>query len=257
MCSSSLTCPLARRADHARHLQRASLLHRSLLKLERLCLQESSAVVSLTQAAVGYLQEQYPRELAGQRIAVIPTCADLHRFQLVEPASTAPLLIGCIGTVLSGWFLIDWLRAFFNAVARVDPSARFELISRDPPEGIFSALHPEASWADRLRVQSANPAEMPAIVQRHTASVMFYAGGATSELGRSPTRMAEVLGCGRPVVINSGVGDVEQVIRQQGVGVLATGATSVEMDACVAELLTLLKGPDWALPQYCRKVVFA
>ena len=235
----------------AGHLQRGSLLHRALLGLERRCLREASAVVSLTHAAVAYLQQQYPRELAGQRIAVIPTCADLQRFQLVKPAPAAPLVIGCIGTVLSGWFLIDWLRAFIDAVTRVDPSARFELISRDPPQAILSALQPPSSWSGRLWIQSASPAEMPAIVQRHSASVMFYAGGATSELGRSPTRMAEVLGCGRPVVANPGVGDVEQVIRQHRVGVLATGSSSSEMDACVAELLALLKDSD--LTSRCRR----
>ena len=147
----------------AGHLRRGSLLHRALLWLERRCLQEASAVVSLTQAAVGYLQQQYPLELADQRIAVIPTCADLQRFQLAEPAPAAPLVISCIGTVLSGWFLIDWLRAFFDAVVRVDPSARFELISRDAPEAIISALQPASTWADRLHIQSASPVEIPAV----------------------------------------------------------------------------------------------
>jgi glycosyltransferase involved in cell wall biosynthesis len=91
---------------------------------------------------------------------------------------------------------------------------------------------------------------MPAIVQRHTASVMFFTGG-LSKLGSSPTRMAEVLGCGLPVVANPGVGDVEQVVRQNRVGVLARGSSSAEMDACVAELLALLKDPE--LARRCRR----
>lgn len=234
----------------AGHLQRGSRLHRSLLWLERRCLQEASAVVCLTQAAVGYLQECYPRELAHQRIAVIPTCADLQRFQPAEQFPPATLVIGCIGTVLSGWFLITWLRSFFAAIARADPTARFELISRDAPEAILAALQPVPSWSDRLLIQSAAPAEMPAIVQRHTASVMFFTGG-LSKLGSSPTRMAEVLGCGRPVVANPGVGDVEQVVRQNRVGVLARGSSSTEMDACVAELLELLQDPH--LANRCRR----
>jgi glycosyltransferase involved in cell wall biosynthesis len=235
----------------AGHLRRDSPLHRALVLLERCCLQEASAVVSLTQAAVGYLQARYPSELAGQRIAVIPTCADLQRFQPAEPVRGASLVIGCIGTVLSGWFLIVWLRAFFDAVARVNPCARFELISRDAPEAILSALQPSSTWANRLSIHAASPTEMPAIVQRHTASVMFYAGGATSELGRSPTRMAEVLGCGRPVVANAGVGDVEQVVCQNRVGVMARGSSSAQMDTCVAELLALLQDPD--LTRRCRR----
>ena len=233
----------------AGHLQRGSKLHRALLWIERRCLQDSSAVVSLTQASVAYLQQKYPIELARKRIAVIPTCADLRRFQPAEQTSAATLVIGCIGTVLSGWFLIDWLRAFFEAIARADPTARFELISRDAPAVILAALHPAPAWADRLLIQSAAPAEMPAIVQRHTASVMFFTGG-RSKLGSSPTRMAEVLACGRPVVANPGVGDVEQVVSQNRVGVLARGSSSAEMDNCVAELLDLLKDPD--LANRCR-----
>ena len=234
----------------AGHLHRGSKLHRSLLWLERRCLQEASGVVSLTHAAVTHLQGTYLRELAGQRVVVIPTCADLHRFQRFEPKADSPLVIGCIGTVLSGWFLIDWLRAFFEAIARADPSARFELISRDAPAAILAALQPSPAWADRLQIQSAAPAGMPAIVQRHTASVMFFTGG-LSKLGSSPTRMAEVLGCGRPVVANPGVGDVEQVIRRHRVGVLASGSTTSEMDACVVELFALL--PDPELASRCRR----
>ena len=63
--------------------------------------------------------------------------------------------------------------------------------------------------------------------------------------------MAEVLGCGRPVVANPEVGDVEQVVRQNRVGVLARGSNSTEMDACVAELLVLLK--DSQLASRCRR----
>ena len=234
----------------AGHLQRGSILHRALLWLERHCLQEASAVVSLTYAAVDYLHKRYPLELADQRIAVIPTCGDLQRFQFSEVNADAPLVIGCSGTVLSGWFLIDWMRCFFDAVARVDPSARFEVISRDAPEAIRSALTPGSSWADRLHVQSANPGDMPTILQRHTASVMFFTGG-LSKLGSSPTRMAEVLASGKPVVANAGVGDVEQVISHHRVGVLSTGASSDEMDICVARLLVLLKDPD--LSRRCRR----
>ncbi len=234
----------------AGHLRRGSRLHRALLWLERRCLQEASGVVSLTHAAVSHLQVQYPRELAGQRLVVIPTCADLQRFQRSDPEADSPLVIACIGTVLSGWFLIDWLRAFFDAVARADPSARFELISRDSPEAILLALKPTPPWRERLHIEAARPDQMPAIVQRQTASVMFFTGG-HSKLGSSPTRLAEVLACGRPVIANPGVGDVEDVIRQHRVGVLAHGSGAAEMDVCVAELLELLKDADLSLR--CRR----
>ena len=47
-------------------LQRGSIIHRALTYLEKVCLRDAAAVVSLTDAAVGYLQDQYPTELQGQ-----------------------------------------------------------------------------------------------------------------------------------------------------------------------------------------------
>ncbi len=236
----------------AKQLRRGSYLHRGLIWLERRCLKEASAVVSLTEAAISYLQSEYPIEVASQRLVVIPTCADMQRFKPAPTNSAGPMVIGCIGTVLSGWFKFQWLKAFFEALHRADPYARFEIISRDNPSDIRAALLPWAPWQDRLHIEAAPPDQMPIILLRHTVSVMFYAGGSTSELGRSPTRMAEVLGSGKPVVANSGVGDVGLVLSTHRVGVLASSPEPAAMDACVSELQLLLADPGLAVR--CRLV---
>ena len=64
----------------AGRLKRGSILHRAIVAVERACLRDAAAVVSLTHAAVDHLKREYPEELDGQRIDVIPTCADLDRF---------------------------------------------------------------------------------------------------------------------------------------------------------------------------------
>jgi hypothetical protein len=102
---------------------------------------------------------------------------------------------GCIGTVLSGWFLTDWLAALFAAAAKRDPSARFEIITRDAPEDVRHFIDPSVALGARLKIEARRPQEMPDALRGHDVSVMFYAGGEVSELGRSPTRLGEVLGC--------------------------------------------------------------
>ncbi len=74
----------------AGRLTRGSLMHRAIAATERACLQRAAGVVSLTHAAVGYLKETYPKEMSGQRIVVIPTCADLDRFQPRKPPKAGP-----------------------------------------------------------------------------------------------------------------------------------------------------------------------
>lgn len=62
--------------------------------------------------------------------------------------------------------------------------------------------------------------------------MMFFTDG-LSKIGSSPTRMAEILGCGLPVVANEGVEDVARTIQKYRVGVL-------------------VDGPDPDLPTRCR-----
>lgn len=233
----------------AGRLRRGSALHRAIVAAERACLRRAGAVVSLTHAAVDHLNRVFPADMAGQRVAVIPTCADLDRF---VPGAQKPSgrVIGCLGTVLSGWFRLDWLTSFLDVVAKRDPSAVFELTTRDDPAGVRAAIDPNGCHGDRLRIAPSAPGDVQHVLQGQTASVMFFTDG-LSKLGSSPTRMAEILGCGLPVVANDGVGDVARIIRDYRVGVLAQGPDPQAMATAWSELLALLNDPD--LASRCRK----
>lgn len=235
----------------AGRLRRGSVLHRAIRWAERTCLRRAAAVVSLTEVAVDHLKEVYPQELADQKIAVIPTCADLDRFRPAESGRCGPRIYGCLGTVLSGWFRLDWLAAFFRAAAKQDSEARFDIVTRDDPETVRAAIGEPDVLQDRLQVYAKASEEVHEAIRRQTASVMFYAGGEVSELGRSPTRMAEILGCGIPVVANAGVGDVARIVTDYDVGVLAADDSPPAMQAAVDALDRLLEDPE--LATRCRR----
>ncbi len=233
----------------ASRLQRGSIVHKVLTHLEKVCLRDAAAVVSLTNAAVEYLRDQYPTELQRQRIAVIPTCADLQRFkQSDKPPSER--VYGCVGTLLSGWFLLDWLAAFFNTVAQKDPEARFEVITRDDAETVRAALDIDGNLCDRLSIFPSASESVHEALQKQSTSVMFFTDG-TSKLGSAPTRLGEALGCGVPVVANEGVGDVADIIRQNNIGVIVKDGSEASMALALDELGTLRSDPD--LPSRCRK----
>lgn len=238
----------------AGRLRRGSAVHRAIVAVERACLRRAAGVVSLTHAAVGYLTQAYPGELAGQRVVVIPTCADLDRF---VPADRPPArrVIGCLGTVTSGWFRLDWLAAFLAVAAARDPATTFELTTRDDPARVRAAIGGGEELQARLAIAPCASDRVQEVLQGQVASVMFYAGGEVSELGRSPTRMAEILGCGLPVVANEGVGDVAGIIRDYRVGVLSKGSSTGEMATAWDELQLLLDDPD--LAARCRSAAEA
>ena len=235
----------------ARRMRRGSFLHRAIIWAERVCLAKSAAVISQTHAAVNHLKSVYPTELKDQRLVMIPTCADLDRFSPPLDRPSGPTVHGCIGTILSGWFRTDWLAAWLSAVAQDDTDARFDIVTRDDADRVRVALDPMNKFGDRLTIGPRPSEEMPAAVRGHDLTVMFYAGGEVSELGRSPTRMAEVLGCGLPVVANEGVGDVADIIRRYNVGVVVKDGSYAAMMVALDELKELRSDPD--LPSRCRK----
>lgn len=235
----------------AGRLRRESFLHRRIVAAERACLRRAAGVVSLTHAAVDHLGREYPDDLKGQHFVVIPTCADLDRF---VPAGSLPAgrVIGCLGTMLSGWFRVDWLGAFLEAGLRRDPALKIKLTTRDDPKQLREALGPDL--AERLAIASARPDQVPSVLQGQFASVMFFNDG-LGKLGSSPTRMGEILGCGLPVVANEGVGDVARIIREHRVGILVRSAAPQDMEAAWSELEALLTYPD--LAARCRRAAEA
>jgi glycosyltransferase involved in cell wall biosynthesis len=220
-----------------------SLLEKTLRRLERACLTDCAAVVSLTEAAVDHLKSVYPQELKDKPIAVIPTCVDLDRFAPVPRPSCGPRIYGAAGTMLSAWFSLDWLGALFRAAARRDPVARFEIITRDDPDAVRTAIGGGEDLQRRLDVFPLAPAEMPEAVRRHSVSAMFFTDG-LAKLGSSPTRMGEVLGSGIPVIANDAVGDVGRIVREWGVGVLMEDGSDVAAERALDALESLLSDPE-------------
>jgi glycosyltransferase involved in cell wall biosynthesis len=237
-------------------LQRGSILYKALIRIEKLCLRDAAVVVSLTDAAVGYLLKNYPTELEVKRIAVIPTCTDLLRFKPVKKMPTK-VVYGCVGTVLSGWFLLDWLAIFFSLTAQKNPEVNFEVITRDDSKKVRAALDVEGKLGDRLRIFSCRSDKVHELIQKQSMSAMFFTTG-TSKLGSAPTRLGEALGSGIPVVANEGVGDVADIIRRYNVGVIVKDKTETAMAEAVDQLEILRLDPDLCLRcQRAAKEVFS
>lgn len=233
----------------AGRLHRGSLLHRAIVRLERACLEKAAGVVSLTNVAIDYLKSSYPEELKSQRLVVIPTCADLKRFTPSTGKPSGPIVHGCIGTLLSGWFLTDWLAKWMRLVILKNPSAYFKIITLDDSIKVKEMLDPSNELHDRLTIISHSTEKMPEVIRNLDVSVMFFSSG-LSKLGSSPTRLAEVLGSGLPVVVNDNVGDVADIVKKNNVGVVVEGTNTDQMEKALNQLLILMN--DSELITRCR-----
>jgi glycosyltransferase involved in cell wall biosynthesis len=70
-------------------------------------------------------------------------------------------------------------------------------------------------------LMAAPPAQVASYLSASDAGLAFIKP-CFSKLASSPTKYAEYLGCGLPLIINSGIGDSDALITREGVGALVS-----------------------------------
>ena len=241
----------------AGRLTAGSSVFRLLKAGERACLMQAAAVVSLTEAAVVHLRTVYGHDIEATKFTVIPTCVDLDLFRLAPArigSGSRPTTIGSVGSVLSGWFKLDWLAAFYQAVRRNDGDAAFKIVTPENPEQVRAGAQAVGAPSDGLEVFGVPSSQVPEVLVELDAVAMFFTSG-VAKLGSCPTRLGEVLARGVPAVVNPGVGDIEAIVRDNRVGVVITDSSPETMTRGAVELLELLQDPD--LAARCRRVAEA
>ncbi|HEY1357611.1 MAG TPA: glycosyltransferase [Thermoleophilaceae bacterium] len=182
---------------------RRGLLYRYGKRRERSFFKRADAVVTLTRASVPVIEGW----LADRQIPVdvIPTCTDVERFAGTQPRS---------GGAHSVWMgsLSTWYR--FDLAARLARLAGLPLNVFTRETETARAIAPEA--AD---IRSLHPREVAGALHAGDVGLCLYTPG-FSRLACAPARLAEYLAAGMPVAVSAGVGDMADIVREEGVGVV-------------------------------------
>ena len=139
--------------------------------------------------------------------------------------------------------------------AHDDPLAATRCERRRPTELVV--LAPGATtWDAELRCGGVNPrsveyAQIPVeIAAAHAGLSVCRADAGPSLQAAVPTKIAEFLASGRPVVVNRGLGDFDELLPGSGAGVVLDRAGDDAIERAARELLMLLASPD--TPASCR-----
>lgn len=216
------------------------LPYRFLYTLAKWCesrfFRRADAIVTLTRASVPQVRAWSGR--ADLDVDVIPTCVDLGRFAASEPRPGGPRLTWCgsIGT----WYRFDL----------VPPLVRhtgfpLQVITREPE------LAADVLDGVPAEISSLAPEQVPAALRAGDVGLSLCVGS-FSKLASAPTRFAEYLAAGMPVVVNPGVGDLVEIVEQHRVGVVMRGDDDAAAADAAERLRELLGDPE--LAGRCRTV---
>jgi glycosyltransferase involved in cell wall biosynthesis len=234
------------RADSGQ-CSRESRLYKFLKKLERAFLKHADAVVSLTEAGVTEMKSFSYLALREPLFTVIPTCADLELFVPAINAKAGGFLLGYVGTTTL-WYDFPPVVTSFRALKKLKPEARLLILTRDPAEPIRKLFK---EFSDSVTIRFTNRDETIKLIQTMDA-ILFYLHPFYSKRASAPTKLAECLGCGVPVLTNRGVGDMDLIFDQDGIGAIIEDKSSEEcIRNGVAELLAVCEDPQIKLR--CRQ----
>jgi glycosyltransferase involved in cell wall biosynthesis len=204
-------------------------LYRGLKRVERYLLRVSDGFVLLTEKARELVfPGSSDRDNSGRPIEVIPCCVDFERFESVEQTSREALrselkltgrrVIVYLGS-FGGWYMTDEMTEFL-AIAHQQDSSTFSLIlTQSPKQMVFDSMSGRGIDANDFSVAQVTPGEVPRFLKAADLAISFIKP-CYSKQSSSPTKIAEYLASGLPVVCNAGVGDLDKLIEEERVGVL-------------------------------------
>ena len=213
-------------------------------------MQEADHIISLTENGKNEIHSWQHIQNNPVPIQVIPCCADLDVFNYgnVQEADTIKQkkalgipenakvvsYLGSVGT----WYMADEMLDFFIAYQKKNPDAVFLFITPDSKEYIHQICAAKNIDAQKVFVKSAQRHEVPVLASISNFS-LFFIKPAYSKKASSPTKQAELMGLGIPIVCNNGVGDTSEIVKKYKAGVVVDAFNDLAYNRAIEEIEAL------------------
>lgn len=211
---------------------------------EKEFLLEADGIVSLTQAAKEYLLQKV--EYRNLQITVIPCCADLDHFNYKEVSEkqkqilrqqlkipAASKIISYVGS-FGGWYMTQEMFAFVKKLQTKHPNYVFLFLTKDDADKVKQAAVQADLDLEKLIVLYVPRPEMPAYIALSSCS-LFFIRNTFSKTASSPTKHAELMGMGIPVICNT-IGDTGHIIEETKTGYLIDSFEDEVFETVISEL---------------------
>jgi hypothetical protein len=227
--------------------KKGGVAYRLTQRAQRAGLRSADGVVTLTRAVRPYIFDGDPPP----RSHVIPCCADLEAIEarlaqreaVRGELSIEDRMVMIYVGKFTGWYMEREMADFFAAARALEPALFFLVLTqadRDPIERELARAG--ASSGDFLITRSS-----PEEVGRYLGAADFGISlirRCFSKISSSPTKIGEYLGAGIPVLSSAGIGDLDQLLGRERVGVLVDDFSPAGYERAAGEILALTNDPD-------------
>lgn len=202
---------------------------------ELLFLNYSDKIVSLTENGKEELLTWKNIQFKEDKIKIIPCCVDLALFdresisiekkqsiKMELSLSNDDFILGYVGSI-GTWYMLDEMLDYFISLLSQKPKARFLFISNNFLE-IKTACAAKHIDENKIIIHSCLHSDVPAYISIFDQSI-FFIKPSYSKKSSSPTKQAEIMAMGIPLICNDGVGDTSQIVEKYKAGNFVTAFT--------------------------------
>lgn len=213
----------------ANHWRKESVAYRLTKSAERKALTAADGIVTLTEKIWPIMRQWESLQNRDVVHEVVPCCADLELFRFDQTArdsrreqlGIADRFVLVYSGSIDGWYLTEQMADFFSAIRDQNPRSYLLWLSPSRHERIRELMSERGISTSDYNVVAAMPRDVPSYLSAADAGLAFIKP-CFSKLASSPTKFAEYLACGLPLIINAGIGDSDDLILNHRAGVLVT-----------------------------------
>jgi len=244
----------------AGHWRKESLPYRITKAFEGRALAAADGVVTLTEK-IWPVMKQWDslrnREVAHE---VVPCCANLELFSFSQDDRTRrrdelrlhDRFVVVYSGSIDGWYLTESMADFFVTMRKRRSDAHFLWLTPTRHERVHELMKARACGESDYTVLRSASRDVPSYLSASDAGLAFIKP-CFSKLASSPTKYAEYLGCGLPLIINAGVGDSDVLITREYAGALVRSFDEAEY-LQAAKLIHELAGDPIKIRRRARAV---
>ncbi|MCX5677976.1 MAG: glycosyltransferase [Candidatus Omnitrophica bacterium] len=234
-----------------------SLAFRAVKMAERNMLLRADAITVLTQKHLEFNRTLDYLKDRDVPMDVIPCCVDMDRFGYNRDNDTTRSELGIDGSFvimypgkIGTFYLMKEMLEFYKVLTAHLPKAVFLILTNDDTAAVLEKARAIGIDERGIKiVRGIRFEEMPRYMAVADAGIFFI--NPYKKIGSSPIKMGEFLASGVPVVINPGVGDTEELVRNNNIGVVVEGFEERDYKDAALRLMAM-KGEGETLKRRCR-----
>ncbi len=227
---------------------------------EKILLKSADRIIVLTEKIKEVISNfDYLQDKVNVKIDVIPCCVDLQKFKYDRQKSNIHqrlnlkdkfifVYTGSVGT----WYFLDGMLDLFMVTKRMHPEAHFLFLNHRQKDVIASSILNKKLDLDDFSLMDVAYDNVPDYISESDVGVIFYKQ-TFSRLACCPIKFAEYLACGIPVILTSGIGDIEEIVASNHIGAVIKNFTEENYKNAINQILELKKD-GLMLRKRCRTV---